>query len=245
MIKPWPQNVPRSMRNLPDVVVLCGGAGVRLRSVTGDAPKVMARVAGRPFLEYPLRQVHRLGFSRVILAVGYQSEMIRSYFSNEIWGLHIAYSEENAPLGTGGALREAAELMKSDITLVMNGDSYTDLDLGRFIEEHRTANVDVSVAVVPADGRLDCGSVFTDESGRIIGFAEKQSDFRSQYINAGVYLLSKSLLFQIPPGLQVSLERELLPSWLEAKRSIRAFFGGGRCVDIGTPERFREAQKIL
>lgn len=233
------------MRGLPDAIVLCGGAGLRLRSVTGDAPKVMARIAGRPFLELLLRQIHRHEFSRVIMAVGYQKEMIRSHFGDEDFGLRLAYSEETAPLGTGGALGNAAELLESDIALVMNGDSYTDLDLRRFVAEHRAARADVSLAVVAADGRVDCGSVFADQSGKLAGFAEKQGGVGAPYINAGIYVLSKSLLLEIPPAPQISLERDLLPRWFEARRSMRVFFAEGSCVDIGTPERFWEAQQAL
>jgi NDP-sugar pyrophosphorylase family protein len=231
--------------SLPDALVLCGGAGLRLRTVTGDAPKSMARVAGRPFLELLLRQLRRHGFSRVIMAVGYQREAIRSHFGADAFGLRLIYSEEMAPLGTGGALRNAVHLLESDVVLVMNGDSYTDMDLGRFVAEHMAKKAEVSVAIVPSDGRTDCGSVFADESGRLTAFAEKQDNVRAPYINAGIYLLSKSLLLDIAPGLQVSLERELLPRWLAEGRTIRTYAAGSGCVDIGTPERLREAQEIL
>jgi len=233
------------MPSLPDAVILCGGAGTRLRSVTGDAPKVMASVAGRPFLELLLRQLHRHGFERAIMAVGYRRDAIRSRFGDEACGLRLSYSEETDPLGTGGALRNAVQLLESEIALVMNGDSYTDLDLDAFVASHQATAADASLAVVPADGRADCGSVFADAEGKLTGFAEKQDNARAPYINAGIYLLSKSLLLEIPSGLQISLERELLPRWLEAGRSIRAFVAGTRCVDIGTPERFSEAQQVL
>jgi len=233
------------MRNLPDAIVLCGGAGLRLRSVTGEGPKSMATVAGRPFLELLLRQLRRHGFFRVLLALGYQKDIIRSHFGAETFGLQIIYSEESSPLGTGGAVRNAAGLLETEIALVMNGDSYTDLDLGQFVVEHRASKADVSLAVVPADGRTDCGSVFADSSGRLTGFAEKTDAAGAPYLNAGIYLLSKSILLEIPSGLQVSLERELLPRWLREGRSIRTFVGGSACVDIGTPERFREAQQVL
>ena len=233
------------MRNLPDVVVLCGGAGTRLRSVTGETPKSLANVAGRPFLELLLHQLQRHGFSRVVMAVGYQREMIRAHFGTEAMGLRVVYSEEASPLGTGGAVRNALQLLDSDVVLVMNGDSYTDLDLGRFLTEHLARNADVSVAVVPADGRTDCGSVFADVSGKLTRFAEKAEGSGAPFLNAGIYLLPKSLLQHIPTGLQVSLERELLPGWLKQGRSIRVFVGHGACVDIGTPERFQAAQQAL
>ena len=233
------------MHSLPDVIVLCGGAGLRLRAVTGDAPKVMAKIAGRPFLELLLRQIHRHNFSHVIMAVGYQKETIRSHFGPEAFGLRVNYAEETAPLGTGGALRNAAELMDSDIALVMNGDSYTDIDLRQFVAEHRVAKADVSVVAVPADGRVDCGFVLADQIGNLSAFKEKSGGAGAPYVNAGIYLLSKSLLLQIPLGTQLSLERELLPRWLDTGRTLHAFLAEGACVDIGTPERFGEAQQAL
>ncbi len=233
------------MRNPPDALVLCGGAGTRLRSVTGETPKSMATVAGRPFLELLLCQLQRHGFARVLMAVGYQREMIRAHFGTEAMGLQILYSEETSPLGTGGALRNAAHLFDTELVLVMNGDSYTDLDLGAFVEEHRAWKADISLAVVPADGRVDCGSVFADASGTLTGFAEKTEGANAPYLNAGIYLLPKSLLLEIPAGLQVSLERELLLGWLKQGRSLRVFVGDGACVDIGTPDRFQAAQHVL
>jgi len=233
------------MRNLPDALVLCGGAGTRLRSVTGETPKSLAAVAGRPFLELLLRQLGRHGYSRVVMAVGYQREMIRAHFGDEAMGMRVVYSEETVPLGTGGAVRNAAELFESGLVLVMNGDSYTDLDLSRFLEEHMARRAEISVAVVPADGRVDCGSVFANAGGELTGFAEKAEGSGAPYLNAGIYLLPKALVMEVPAGRQISLERELLPGWLREGRAVRVFVGQGACVDIGTPERFEAAQRAL
>ena len=123
------------MPSTPDAILLCGGAGLRLRSVIGDAPKGMASVAGRPFLELLLRQLRRHGFERAILAVGYRKDVIQSHFGERAFGLHLAYSVESSPLGTGGALRNAADLIESDSVLIMNGDSYTDADLSEFVAD--------------------------------------------------------------------------------------------------------------
>jgi len=205
----------------------------------------MATVAGRPFLELLLRQLHRYGFSRVLLAVGYQKDAIRAHFGAEVYGLHLVYSEEASPLGTGGALRNTLDKIQSDTILVMNGDSYTDIDLARFVDEHREGHADVSVAIVPADGRLDCGYAFVDGTGKLTRFAEKTAGAGEPFLNAGIYLLSRSLVMEIPSGIQTSLESEVLPRWLEQGRSVRAFAGPDACVDIGTPERFEKAQKAL
>ncbi|MGB8769749.1 MAG: nucleotidyltransferase family protein [Candidatus Korobacteraceae bacterium] len=233
------------MPNMPDALLLCGGAGLRLRSVIGDAPKGMAEVAGRPFLELLLRQLHRHGFKRAILAVGYQQDAILSHFGERSCGLRLTYSAESCPLGTGGALRNAADLIESESVLVMNGDSYTDVDLSKFLADCREAKADASVVVVPADGRRDCGFVLINGDGRLASFEEKQAPRHAPYVNAGVYILSRQLLYEIPAGVEISLERTLLPRWLQQGRYIKGFIYSGRCVDIGTPERYRNAQSIL
>jgi NDP-sugar pyrophosphorylase family protein len=233
------------MPSTPDAIILCGGAGLRLRSITGDAPKAMASIADRPFLELLLRQLRRNRFRRVILAVGYRKEMIRSRFGERALGLDLAYSDELFPLGTGGALRNAADMIESEVALVMNGDSYTDADLYRFGADHREAKADASVLVVPGNGRGDCGSVLVDQSGRIVKFEEKRPLRESAYVNAGIYMLSRSLLFDIPPAVQVSLEHVLFPRWLGEGYLIRASVCSGVCVDIGTPERYQGAQAAL
>src|SRR5215469_18199337 len=124
------------MPSMPDAVLLCGGAGLRLRSVIGNTPKGMANVSGRPFLELLLRQLRRHGFDRAVLAIGYGGEAIRSYFGDQAFGLQLAYSVESCPLGTGGALRNAADMIESDDVLIMNGDSYTDANLQALVVDH-------------------------------------------------------------------------------------------------------------
>src|SRR5271165_3697613 len=123
------------MPEMPDVVILCGGAGSRLKSITGDTPKPMAAVAGRPFLELLFQQLRRFDFRRVILASGYQNAAIREYFGEEDRGLQLIHSCEPSPLGTGGALKYAENQVQSRVVLVVNGDSYTDVDLRDFMEK--------------------------------------------------------------------------------------------------------------
>jgi mannose-1-phosphate guanylyltransferase len=232
------------MRTAPDAIVLCGGAGSRLRTMTDD-PKAMVSVAGRPFLELLLRQLHRWGIERVILAVGYRSEAIQSHFSDEAFGLQLLYSKEVFPLGTGGALRNAADLVESSVALVLNGDSYTDADLRRFLADHHDSGADMSVLIVPPDGRDDCGTVSIDIEGRLLAFQEKQAQIGPKYINAGIYLVSRYMLQEIAAGSEISLERELIPQWLAQGKRIRATVDPAACHDIGTPERYRTAQATL
>jgi NDP-sugar pyrophosphorylase family protein len=229
----------------PDVVILCGGDGVRLRSVTGCGPKSLAAVAGRPFLDLLFRQLRRHAFERVILAVGYRQDMIRSKFGGCAFGLRLEYSEEASPLGTGGALRNASELIESDHCLVMNGDSYTDARIDAFVAEHFRLAADASLIGSPPDDRADCGWMLADEDGRLVRFDEKNARRGSRYLNAGIYMIAKNLLSGMQSGARISLEKEALPRWLAEGKDIRVFADPARCIDIGTPERYWDGQRLL
>jgi NDP-sugar pyrophosphorylase family protein len=228
-----------------DAIVLCGGAGLRLKSITGETPKALADITGRPFLEILLRQLRRNNFQRVILAVGYQGEMIRSQFGARAFGLSLDYSVEKNPLGTAGALRQAVELVGTDSVLILNGDSYTPADLQGCVSEHREGKPDLTVVVVPRDGRDDCGLVALGPRGNVIGFKEKQSSSGNLYLNAGIYLAARSLLCEIPVPVNLSLEEQLIPQWLVKGKTIRAFVSPTKCTDIGTPERYWKALATL
>jgi D-glycero-alpha-D-manno-heptose 1-phosphate guanylyltransferase len=231
---------------MPDAIILCGGAGLRIRSVTGGAPKSMATVAGRPFLELLFRQLSRYGLKRVILALGYRKEAIIAWLSEHEFSVDLAFATEDVPLGTGGAVRNAVSLAQSDTLLVINGDSYTDVDFSSFAKVHESTEADLSVVVVPADGRRDIGSVFVDKNDRLTGFAEKQSgaDLKP-HVSAGIYMMSRRLLNSIPAGVQISLEKDLFPRWIEEGKDVRAFRHPGHCIDIGTPDRYQIAQQML
>lgn len=192
-----------------------------------------------------ISQLQRHGLDRVILAVGYQRELIRSHFGNQAHSVKIFYSIEPTPLGTGGALRNALDLIDSNTALIMNGDSYTDADLRSFSIDYQNSSADLSVLVVPADGRTDCGLVSVDNERKVLGFQEKQSALGKQYVNAGIYMASRQILSEIPAGIQVSLEAELFPRWLREGKHLTVFHHSGLCIDIGTPERFRHAQVTL
>jgi NDP-sugar pyrophosphorylase family protein len=232
------------MPESPDAVILSGGFGLRLRGVVGDVPKPMARIGSRPFMELLLRQLKRHGFSRVILSVGYKHEVIREHFGEKAFGMELVYSIETSPLGTGGALRQAFDDIRTETALVLNGDSYTDADFSRFIQAHARNLADVTVVVIP-ETRSDAGSVVLDRNGKITAFAEKRVVPESRYLSAGIYMLSQSLIGTIPRAEKISLEEQLFPQWLAAGRKIEGFVFEGQCLDIGTPERFQKAQGLL
>jgi NDP-sugar pyrophosphorylase family protein len=228
--------------------ILAGGLGTRLRSALDDRPKVLAPVSGRPFLTYLLDMLRAACVRRVVLLTGYKGEQVETALGEYYQGMTLVYSAEASPLGTGGALRAALPQLDSPTILLLNGDSYCGMDLGAFAAFHRRSVADASIALTRVDDAGRFGRVETDAKGRVTAFAEKQPASGPGWINAGVYLLERGLIDEIPLGRPVSLERELLPAWIENKtvygqRRTRPF------LDVGTPESFLTAaafmQKVL
>jgi NDP-sugar pyrophosphorylase family protein len=229
--------------SLPTAVILAGGLGTRLRSVVSDRPKVLAPVRGRPFLAHLLDRLDAARVWDVVLATGYQAGQIRAAFGGRYRGLRLHYSEEPQPLGTGGALARALPLATSDPVLVLNGDSLCHFDLEDVCRTHEETEAAGTLVVtkVPDAGRYGSVQVGTDR--RIIRFAEKDGSGRAGLVNAGIYLLSQRLLASIPCGVTVSLERELLPAWIDV--GLVAHVTAAALLDIGTPDAYAAAQEVL
>jgi NDP-sugar pyrophosphorylase family protein len=225
-------------------LILAGGLGTRLRPVVPDRPKVLAPVAGRPFLSFLLDQLVDAGIGRLVLCTGYLGEQIRGWLGPAYRGLRIQYSQEAAPLGTGGALRQAQRLIDSGTVLVMNGDSFCEADLAEFRARHQARHAVASILVrwVPDARRF--GRVQVDDAGLIRGFDEKRGPEGPGWINAGIYWLSLDLIRTIPRGVAISLEREVLPVWVEAGL-VYGCPSEGAFLDIGTPEAYRDAQSFF
>lgn len=225
-----------------DVVILCGGKGKRLRNVVNDRPKVMAEINGRPFLDIIISFVAGYGFRRFILCIGYMGDKIRQYYQAKNDSTNILFSEEEEPLGTGGAIKNAEPLIQSSPFLVLNGDSFCPLDLHKFIDFHFTKRALLSMALANTEQASDCGVIELDDSKRIIAFDEKGRK-KKGLVNAGVYLFDKSILSLIPSDTSYSLEYDLFP-----KITAREFYGyvtRESFIDIGTPERFEKAKEDL
>jgi D-glycero-alpha-D-manno-heptose 1-phosphate guanylyltransferase len=228
--------------------VLAGGLGTRLRSALNDRPKVLAPVSGRPFLTYLLDMLRAASVRRVVLLTGYKGEQVETALGQYYQGMTLVYSAEPSPLGTGGALHAALPQLDSSTILLLNGDSYCGMNLEVFADFHQGKSADASLALTHVDDAARYGRVETTAQGRVTGFVEKQSTSGPGWINAGVYLLERGLIEEIPTGRPVSLEREVLPTWIERKtvygqRRTRPF------LDVGTPESFLRAaafmQKVL
>lgn len=220
-------------------LVLAGGLGTRLRGVVDSVPKPMAEVAGRPFLEHLVAQLVSQGVRDIVLSTGYRGEVVEAHFGDGArFGARIAYSRESEPLGTGGAVKLAAPLLGADPFVVMNGDSFADVDIRVLARAHeaRGAVATLALVEVPEVGRY--GAVEVDRDGTILAFVEKGGASRSRLVNAGVYVLGEDLLSRIPPGRKVSLEQEIFPT-LVGGPFLGIAAGGGFFIDIGVPEDYR------
>jgi NDP-sugar pyrophosphorylase family protein len=223
--------------------ILAGGLGTRLRSVVADRPKVLAEIRGRPFLAFLLDQLADAGLRSAVLCTGYMGDEVRAAFGDSHRGMRLSYSQEPAPLGTGGAIRLAAEQLSSATALVMNGDSYCQLDVGAFWADHCAAGSRATLALVRVDDASRFGQVELDASRRIVRFEEKGARSGPGWINAGLYLVDRSWLEAIPSGRAVSLEREVFPGWIA--RGLMGWPCAGPFLDIGTPESYREADRFF
>ncbi|MEI8367660.1 MAG: nucleotidyltransferase family protein [Planctomycetia bacterium] len=220
-------------------VILAGGVGSRLKSVVSDRPKGLAEVNGRPFLAFLLDQLRDVGAARVVFSTGYLAPQIEEAFGDELHGMRISYSHEATPLGTGGGLRLAADTVTSPSLLVLNGDSYCEVDLTAFLADALRHGRSPALVLSRQADTSRFGRVEHGPDGRIGSFREKGESPGAGWINAGIYALPRELVLAIPEGRPVSLEREVFPGWIG--RGLRAFPSAGRFLDIGTPESYREA----
>jgi NDP-sugar pyrophosphorylase family protein len=225
-------------------VILAGGAGTRLRSVVSDRPKVLAPLGGRPFIAYLLDRLAAQRIRQVVLCTGYLGEQVRETLGGEYAGMKLLYSQENDPLGTGGALVQALPLISSDTILAMNGDSYCDTDLRTSYEWHmdREARATLVLAHVELGARF--GRVELGAQGRIERFCEKNPALTGGgWINGGIYWFQREVLAALPTGKSLSLEKDVLGAW--SGDGLYGYRDYGRFMDIGVPEDFALAEKFL
>ena len=232
------------MGKMISAVVLAGGLGTRLRSVVSDVPKVLAPVAGKPFLCYLFEQLAEAGIDETVICTGYMADEIRQRLGELSENVKLDYSHEESPLGTAGAIRNAFEKIHGDTVLIMNGDSFCDLDLKRFIEWHSAKGARASLALREMSDTARYGRVSVSMDGRVEAFLEKGKGGPG-WINAGIYLIDRSLIEGIPAARKVSIEEEVFPGWVHEGALFGYQASVKRFIDIGTPESFAEAQLVM
>ena len=223
-------------------LVLAGGMGTRLRRLVWDRPKPMAPVKGKPFLEYQVDRLRAHGFTELVLCVGHLASHIQDYFGDgHDWEVQVSYAVETELLGTAGAIKNAQKAVE-DAFLVLNGDSYLDVDFRGLVEFHRRRRSSdpktiATVAVVAVDDTAAYGRLELNAEARLLRFGEKAQS-GAGWINGGVYVLEPAVLNFIPAGRVVSLEKETFPLLLERNCHAFGYPTEGFFVDIGTPEGY-------
>lgn len=224
-----------------EAVILAGGFGTRLSHVVSDVPKPMAPVYGRPFLCYLLDRLADAGIQRVVLATGYMHEVIETYFGTGYQGLEIIYSNEDQPLFTGGAIRQAAEKIQSEDFVVLNGDTLFDIDFQHLYDFHTSHDAHLSIALRRVEDTGRYGAV-TCENDRIVAFHEKTESQGAGDINGGIYAINRAWLLNQSLPTKFSFEKELMQP-LAGDPHFYGLSFNDYFIDIGVPEDYFRAQQ--
>jgi NDP-sugar pyrophosphorylase family protein len=240
-------------------IILAGGRGTRLQSVVSDRPKVLADVAGRPYLALVLDRLQRLGVPQAVLSTGYMAGAVEAAIGSSHGGMPVRYAREESPLGTGGGAALAASLVSAPWYLILNGDSWCETDLARFVAAV-PRDCDAGMLLTRVSDVSRYGAVHVGPDSRVESFREKETgpgdnagpdnagSDRAGLINAGGYLLSRRCLDTMSGAAPLSLERDVFPV-LAAQGRIYGYMVEAPFIDIGTPESyarvlpfFKEAQ---
>ena len=235
-----------------EAILLVGGQGTRLRPLTISTPKPMLPVAGYACTEHQIALAREAGIRRIILGTSYRAEVFESHFGHgEECGVELVYAVEAEPLGTGGAIRNAAQHLTcgpNDPVVVFNGDVLTGLDIADLVQKWRDADADVALYLTRVHDPRPYGLVPTDADGRVLEFLEKPTtpeEIVTDQINAGCYVFKRSVIDSIPTDRPVSVERETFPELLAANRIVIGVVDDGYWLDLGTPLAFAKGSADL
>jgi mannose-1-phosphate guanylyltransferase len=224
-------------------ILLVGGFGTRLMPLTRNTPKPMLTVAGIPVTEHQLLMAKKAGITQIILATSYLADVFTPYFGDgSQWGMSIKYAVEKEPLGTGGAIRNAAQLLETQESIViLNGDVLSSHDLSEQIHQHEAHDADVTLHLTQVNDARAFGCVPTDAEGRVTDFLEKMENPVSNQINAGCYVFNPRVISSIPLNTVVSVERETFPHLVSNGARIYGYLEKAYWLDIGTPKALLKA----
>ncbi len=223
-------------------LILAGGEGTRLRPLTSTVPKPVVRLVDRPFISFMIEWLRRHGVDDVILACGFMADGVESVLGDgSQLGVRLRYVAEPEPLGTGGALKYAEELLAPRF-LMLNGDVLSDIDLSALIAQHERTRARVTIALMGVDDPSAYGLVRCRDDLAVTGFLEKPSpdEIDTNLVNAGAYVIEREVLGEMAPaGTRSSIERELFPTLVG--RGLYGYEASGYWMDIGTPARYLQA----
>ena len=224
-------------------ILLVGGFGTRLMPLTKNTPKPMLTVAGVPVTEHQLAMAKQAGITEIVLATSYLSEVFIPYFGDGAkWGMKIKYAVEKEPLGTGGAIRNAAKLLDTnESVVVLNGDVLSSHNLAEQIRQHEAHDADVTLHLTEVKDARAFGCVPTDSHGRVTAFLETMENPLTNHINAGCYVFNPRVISTIPLDTVVSVERETFPQLVARGAKVFGYVENAYWLDIGTPRALLKA----
>jgi len=231
-------------------VIMAGGKGTRLRAITNDEiPKPMAPVAGKPILQWQIECLREQGVQDIVLIIGHLGEKIRDFLGDgKRFGVNIRYIEETIPLGTAGALSMLPPLLTEKSFFLVFGDVLFDIDLARMMEFHRKKKAKATLFVHPNSHPFDSDLVICDGSGKVFGFDSKHNVRTGWYhncVNAGFYILDKTVCEKVQRESRTDLEKELLTEMVKSGDAVYAYRSSEYIKDVGTVERITAAEKEL
>jgi len=227
----------------PDVVILAGGLGKRLQTVTGGVQKVLAKIGDQPFLEILIDYIATQGGRRFILCTGHGSDEVQAHFKNKYQDREIVFSKEESPLGTGGAIKQGASLVKTDKFLAMNGDCFCVINYNDLIAAHKKDKANATIAIANLPDVRDYGSITVNEKSQITAFKEKTTQVHAGLINTGTYCFDRNVFSLVKTSSKFSIEHDFFPYLIG--QGFYAFEVENKFIDIGTPERYSWAQEHL
>jgi NDP-sugar pyrophosphorylase family protein len=228
-------------------LILAGGEGTRLRPLTIYTPKPVVPIVNRPFLFYQIDLLKRAGIKEITLSLSYKPDKISDIFGDgEEYGVKVYYAVEASPLGTAGAYKNAEEHL-SQTAVVFNGDVLTDINIAEVVAYHKEKKAAATIVLTPVENPSAYGLVETESDGRVRRFLEKPKpeEITCNTINAGIYVLEPHLLKYIPKDEKFSFEYQLFPALLQNNEPFYAFTMSDYWLDIGTPERYQQANDDL
>jgi mannose-1-phosphate guanylyltransferase/phosphomannomutase len=217
-------------------IIMAGGEGTRLRPVSANKPKPMVELFDQPALAHIMRLLKNNGITEACLTLKYMPQVISDYFgSGENFGMHLEYRIETEPMGTAGGVLNCADFIGTDDVLIISGDCVCDFDLKALMAFHKVKKAEATLALYSHKEPLEYGLVVTDDSGRITRFMEKPAwdSVVTDQINTGIYVLSASVLREIPAGQPYDFGRELFPKLLQENRALFGCLMEGYWCDIG------------
>jgi len=227
---------------LQEAIILAGGFGTRLKEVVSDVPKPMAPVNEKPFLDYLLRYVAHYKIKKVVLSVGHLSEKVMEHYGNNFNDVEIVYAIEKESLGTGGGIKLAMQQCTSQDVLVLNGDSFFDVDLYSFYDNHSDSISECSLALRHISHADRYGTITLGEFDFIRAFKEKTNTHQAGIINAGVYILNRETYNEeTPKQKSFSIEKDFFEKKLN-NLNMYGFTYNGYFIDIGIPDDYKQAQ---